>query len=102
MHNSIENVGQLSTLNISTECQTDTCVQEVDSPGESYRGPNRCIWQQPHWQNYLPPTPDSYLWSPTSPQQATCNIGLKPMVASAPVTPEIIPYHGKYSRNLPA
>lgn len=46
------------------------------------------------WQPYMPQTMDPYVW-PTSPGITQNHFNLKPMVASAPVTPSVIPYHGK-------
>lgn len=94
MQNCIENTEQLTTAVISAETQTDY-PQERQHAEDSYSF-NRCVWQQQEWQTYLPPTPDSYMWSPTSPQSCSINYGMKPMMASAPVTPDVIPYHGKY------
>lgn len=87
---------QSLSLNDQAESQPEPSVQEIH-PDEAGQGLDRCVWQQQHqWQTYLPPTPDSYLWSPNSTQPVSFNFGMKPMVASAPVTPDVIPYHGKY------
>lgn len=99
MHISTENSSQISTESQTDIClqQTDTCVQQTDNfmqQADSFQDLNRCVWQQPQWSTYLPPTPGSYVWSPNSPPPTPFNYGMKPMVASAPVTPDVIPYHG--------
>lgn len=64
---------------------------------ESSQNFDRCLWPSPQWQTFVPTAPETYLWSQNSPQPAPFQFGSKPMVASAPVTPDVIPYHGKYT-----
>lgn len=62
----------------------------------------RYQWEQVQWPSpvhYVPPeasffpsSPEQFMWAqgPTTPYYE-----YKPMVASAPVTPNVVPYHGK-------
>lgn len=45
-------------------------------------------WEQPQWQPYAPPV----LWDTPS---DSYNFNVRPMVASAPTTPNMVPYHGE-------
>lgn len=51
-------------------------------------------WETPPWNAFVQPNPDQSAWSPGTPQ-SMLNFGLKPMIASAPVTPDVVPYHSK-------
>ncbi|KAJ8975252.1 hypothetical protein NQ317_012468 [Molorchus minor] len=61
--------------------------------------PNRYQWEQPHhWHPYMPPTPDPFVWPQVPAHQSPFNFNLKPMVASAPVTPDVVPYEWKVKK----
>ncbi|KAJ8955781.1 hypothetical protein NQ314_006848 [Rhamnusium bicolor] len=94
MHNPNDNYHHQE---VSAETQTEPIPQEtiIITP-DAQTGPNRYQWDQTHWHTYLPPTPDPFVWpqTPATPQ-SMFNYNLKPMVASAPVTPDVVPYHGK-------
>jgi hypothetical protein len=50
-------------------------------------------WETP-WSNGASVTPEKYVWSqPSTSSQNVGNFHVKPMVASAPVTPNVVPYH---------
>ncbi|CAG9832938.1 unnamed protein product [Diabrotica balteata] len=47
-----------------------------------------------HWPQYMTPAGDPFIWPTHSDHnQSMYNYNMKPMVASAPVTPSVIPYH---------
>jgi hypothetical protein len=57
-------------------------------------------WETP-WSNGASVTPEKYVWSqPSTSSQNVGNFHVKPMVASAPVTPNVVPYHGNFNNNF--
>lgn len=79
---------------VSTETQTEPLTTEQMITPDLQNAQARYQWEQAHWQQLLPPTPDPMIWpqTPTTTPQNVFNY--KPMVASAPVTPDVVPYHG--------
>lgn len=93
MHN--PNESGYSEGEVSTETQTEPLVEEIITPNVQ-NATARYQWgDQTQWHPLLPPTPDPMMWpqTPTTPQ-SMFNFNMKPMIASAPVTPDVVPYHG--------
>lgn len=86
---------EMTSLNIKSETETEASLQQENYTNELNENVDYGNWQQTQWHNYLPSTPDSFIWTPTLPPPTPLNYALKPMIASAPVTPDVIPYHGK-------
>jgi len=89
---------EVSTDTARTAPQSDGLVRPVTPDSNIY--PQRYQWEQVHWPtpiHYVPPentyyshSPDSFVW----PQgNVTPYYDYKPMVASAPATPNVVPYH---------
>lgn len=51
-------------------------------------------WETP-WNNVVSASCEKFVWSHSPTTCHSANFNMKPMVASAPVTPNIIPYPGK-------
>lgn len=65
---------------------------EIPSPMTKF------MWETP-WSNAASGVSNKYVWSqPPATSPSTPNFSLKPMVASAPVTPNVVPYHGDSPR----
>lgn len=96
MHSPTKNTSEPPNVNAPIEKPSEDSTEAgpIEDSGQNF---DRCVWQPPQWPTFIPTTPETYIWSPSSPQPTTpFNFGLKPMIASAPVTPDVIPYHGKY------
>lgn len=80
---------------VSTETQTEPLPIEQMVAPDIQNSQARYQWEQAHWHHVLPPTPDPMVWPQTqTTPQSTFNFNMKPMIASAPVTPDVVPYHG--------
>ncbi|CAH1173506.1 unnamed protein product [Phaedon cochleariae] len=83
--------------------QQDTPTEPQPDPAHAALQPDAACpaapprYQQPceaaHWQPCLAPAPEQFVW-PQSPGLTQGVFNFKPMVASAPVTPNVVPYHG--------
>ncbi|XP_019880683.2 OTU domain-containing protein 4 [Aethina tumida] len=67
---------------------------EIPEATTSFDSMNKVHWNQQQWHPYLTPTPDPFIWpqTPTTPHNVF-NFSVKPMVASAPVTPDVMSYY---------
>lgn len=74
---------------------------EIPEATTSFDSMNKVHWNQQQWHPYLTPTPDPFIWpqTPTTPHNVF-NFSVKPMVASAPVTPDVISYYGISNVNV--
>ncbi|XP_023014868.1 uncharacterized protein [Leptinotarsa decemlineata] len=91
MHNPNEITQDHSEISTTVHTETNTFLE---SPINSQQDPvsdNMYNWDSSHWQSYMTPTQDPFIF-PQSPM-AHNPFNFKPMVASAPVTPNVIPYH---------
>ncbi|KAG5891944.1 hypothetical protein JTB14_002220 [Gonioctena quinquepunctata] len=80
---------------VSTTTQTDSVQQHealLPAQQQEASNPNVYNWEQPQWQPYLTSTSNPFVW-PQSPMHTQTPFQFKPMVASAPVTPNVVSYH---------
>ncbi|XP_056644416.1 protein ovarian tumor locus-like isoform X3 [Diorhabda sublineata] len=80
------------TDEMATELQLDQTTPISPNEIQENLTDDNSRWYQ--WQPYIQPQTDPFVW-PTIPGQTqnVYNYNVKPMIASAPVTPSVIPYH---------